>query len=187
MAGDQTTVTANDVVEVLLDEHGRTFADEAGIGLARNQPAPLFRLLSLAVVVSARVSALGQTAELVVERYGGDLRRLRAEAGGDRAAMRDALTGLEGVGDVGASFFMREVQLVWVELVPFADDQALEAAAILGLPVSAPELARFARDPGTFTRLVAGLVRVGLAGAHDSVLDRAAERPGRRRERATGS
>jgi endonuclease III len=43
-------------VAVLLDRHGRTFADEAGITLA-DRPAPLYQLLVLATLLSARISA----------------------------------------------------------------------------------------------------------------------------------
>jgi endonuclease III len=45
-----------DVVTVLLEREGRTFADEAGITLA-NRPAPLYQLLVLATLLSARISA----------------------------------------------------------------------------------------------------------------------------------
>lgn len=33
------------IVRALLDRHGRTFAEEAGIDVAKNTPSPLFRLL----------------------------------------------------------------------------------------------------------------------------------------------
>ncbi|TNY34537.1 endonuclease [Thermomonospora catenispora] len=44
------------VVKKLLREAGRTYAEEAGI-LVKDQPAPLFRLLVLSNLLSARVSA----------------------------------------------------------------------------------------------------------------------------------
>ena len=51
-------MTANeDVVEELLGVHGRTYASEAGIRLGRNTPAPLFQLLVLSLVSSARIRA----------------------------------------------------------------------------------------------------------------------------------
>ena len=40
----------------------------------------------------------------------------------------------EGVGDVGADIFLREVQVAWTEVAPFADERALGAARDLGLP-----------------------------------------------------
>ncbi|QMU78036.1 endonuclease [Streptacidiphilus sp. PB12-B1b] len=44
------------VVDRLLREYGRSFADEAGITL-RNQPSPLYRLLVLSLLSSTRISA----------------------------------------------------------------------------------------------------------------------------------
>jgi hypothetical protein len=48
--------TEKAVVDVLLDRYGRTFAREAGIKLA-DQPKPLYQLLVLATLLSARISA----------------------------------------------------------------------------------------------------------------------------------
>jgi hypothetical protein len=46
----------SDVVRVLLDEHGRTFADQAGIRLS-NRPGPLYQLLVLSTLLGARISS----------------------------------------------------------------------------------------------------------------------------------
>jgi hypothetical protein len=46
----------DEVARAVLARHGTTFADEAGIGLA-DEPAPLFRLLVLAQLLSARIGA----------------------------------------------------------------------------------------------------------------------------------
>jgi hypothetical protein len=55
MAADHKRPT-QDRVSALLDEHGRTFADEAGIP-TRDEPQPLYRLLVLALLSSTRISA----------------------------------------------------------------------------------------------------------------------------------
>jgi len=47
--------SAQDVARLVLDRHGRTFAEEAGIVLT-DEPAPLFQLLVLAQLLSARIS-----------------------------------------------------------------------------------------------------------------------------------
>jgi hypothetical protein len=47
---------AKAVVEVLLDRYGWTFAEEAGITLA-DKPGPLYQLLVLSTLLSARISA----------------------------------------------------------------------------------------------------------------------------------
>jgi hypothetical protein len=44
------------LVAELLQRFGRTYAQEAGIRLA-DQPAPLYQLLVLATLISARISA----------------------------------------------------------------------------------------------------------------------------------
>ncbi|MEU3878142.1 endonuclease, partial [Streptomyces sp. NPDC029704] len=45
-----------ETVRALLQRHGRTYAEEAGIRL-RNAPQPLYRLLVLADLLSARIRA----------------------------------------------------------------------------------------------------------------------------------
>jgi hypothetical protein len=102
--------------------------------------------------------------------YDGDLRKLRAEADGDLAAAKRALKRFKGIGDTGASIFLREVQRVWPEFYPFADKAALSAADTLGLPGDAAGLARLI-GPNDYARLVAALVRVKLAGDFDRFRD----------------
>jgi endonuclease III len=120
---------------------------------------------------------LGDTADMLVEQYGGDLRRLRQEAQGDIGRERALLKQCKGLGDVGASIFLREVQSVWDELYPFADRRALDAAKRLGLGSDAQALA--AQVPRQeFPRLVAALVRAGLAKDLDHVLQAAQARHG---------
>src|SRR6476661_7788232 len=126
--------SAQDIARVVLGRYGTTFAEDAGIELD-DAPAPLFQLLVLAELLSARISAdiavaaavelagggwttaatlrdarrasviaalgragyrrydertateLREMAELVLDRYGGDLRGLgeKAEKDVDRA------------------------------------------------------------------------------------------------------
>lgn len=212
------------VVEVLLSRHGRTFASEAGIRLDRNTPAPLFRLLVMSLLVSARISAeiaiaatralaaagwttpasmldstwdertrvlnragyarydestaryLERTTTLLDERYDGDLRKLRDAADRDPVREHDLLTEFTGIGDVGAHVFLREAQVVWDELDPYVDDRTLEIATSLTLPSTATGLRRTVPDVGTFGRLVAAIVRVGLASDVDEVIAEASNR-----------
>lgn len=115
---------------------------------------------------------LGDTAQMVLDRWSGDLRNLRDEAERDPSAERRLLKRLKGIGDTGVDIFFRDVQVAWDELRPFADKRALAAARRLGLGGSAKELARHV-DDRTFPRLAAALVRVELAGEHDAVLSAA--------------
>jgi len=56
VAGYRSTMTDRDVVEALLDRHGSTYAQDAGIRLA-DRPAPLWQLLVLSLLLSARISS----------------------------------------------------------------------------------------------------------------------------------
>jgi hypothetical protein len=104
---------------------------------------------------------LGDGAELVGRRWGGDLRRLRAEAGGDTGVLRRALQEVPGIGPVGSAIFCREVQGVWDDLAPFVDPRVQAGAEALGLPTSASALARLV--PATdLPRLAAACVRASL-------------------------
>jgi endonuclease III len=195
-------------VEAVLDRFGRTFAEEAGIRLA-DRPAPLYQLLVLVTLLSARISAgvavaaarelfragyrtpqamleaswqdrvdalgrghyrrydertatmLGDGARLCRERWRGDLRRLHAEGDGDLSRLRRLLTEFPGIGPTGADIFLREVQLVWPDIRPFADRKVAAGAAKLGLPKSADGLARLV-PTADLARLASALVRVAL-------------------------
>lgn len=205
----------------LVDRHGRTYAEELRVNLARGTPSALFKLLVAAILFSARIGAkqgvraagalfeqgwttagklagstweervrvldrsgyarydertatmLGQASELLLERYGGDLRKLREAAGRDPNRERALLRQLKGLGNVGIDIFFREVQVAWDELYPFADERALGEARQLGLPGDAKALAR-GHDRQAFARLVAALVRSSLAKDHDQILQTAA-------------
>ncbi|OEJ32698.1 endonuclease [Streptomyces subrutilus] len=196
-------------VRRLLDEYGRTHAEEAGIRL-RDIPAPLYQLLTLCVLFAVRIkadiavaaarelfavglrtpramadasrqdlvgalgraryrrydestaTALGAGARFVLDRYRGDLRRLREEAAGDPARIRELLREIPRIGPVGADIFCREAQGLWPELRPSFDRRARHGAAGLGLP-AAPERLAALVDDADLPRLAAALVRADLA------------------------
>ncbi|MFH9810618.1 endonuclease [Streptomyces olivaceus] len=196
------------VVRELVAAHGQTYADEAGIRL-KDTPQPLYRLLVLAHLLSARISGsiavaaaralgeaglrdprrmadadwqervdalgrggyrrydertatqLGEEAELLSDRWGGDLRRLREEADGEVPEVRRLLQEFNGVGPTGADIFLREAQLVWPEAAPFVDRKALQGAERLGLPKDPDRLLGLAgkTEPAV---LAAALVRAAV-------------------------
>jgi len=111
---------------------------------------------------------LGQTAERLIDAYGGDLRRLREHAGRDPGEERRRLKEFQGIGDVGADIYLREAQAAWGELRPFADRRALETARDLGLPADAARLAELVPEHEV-ARLVAALVRTRLERDLDGV------------------
>ena len=106
---------------------------------------------------------LTDIAETVRDRYGGDLRRLAAEADGDVRAAAGLLKQFKGIGDTGADIFLREVQDVWTWVRPYFDKRALDAARDLGLPARPDGLAELA--PRSTAKLAAALVRVSLDDA----------------------
>ncbi|WP_399141877.1 endonuclease [Streptomyces sp. NBUA17] len=196
------------VVRELVAAHGQTYADEAGIRL-KDTPQPLYRLLVLAHLLSARISGsiavaaaralgeaglrdprrmadadwqervdalgrggyrrydertatqLGEEAELLTDRWGGDLRRLREEADGEVPEVRRLLQEFNGVGPTGADIFLREAQLVWPEAAPYVDRKALQGAERLGLPKDPDRLLGLAgkTEPAV---LAAALVRAAV-------------------------
>lgn len=115
---------------------------------------------------------LGDTARLLCDRYDGDLRQLRDAANRDPQQERDRLMEFKGIGQVGANIFLREVQGLWEEVFPFADDRILETARAVHLPDSADGLRQLV-SKADFPRLVAALVRVRLAHTEDQILQKA--------------
>ncbi|WP_250291341.1 endonuclease [Streptomyces atroolivaceus] len=201
-------MSARTTLDSLLDRHGSTFAAEAGIRL-RDTPQPLYQLLVLSHLLSARIRAqvavaaaralfshglrtprrmadatwqervdalgeggyrrydertatqLGDGALLLLDAFGGDLRRLRREADGDTESMRAGLRRFPGIGPAGADIFLREVQTVWPETAPYLDAKALQGAERLGLPTTPDALSRLAKDLDPAV-LAAALVRGAL-------------------------
>src|SRR4051812_20131777 len=148
-------------VDRLLEAAGQTYAAEAGIKLA-DKPAPLYRLLVLSVLLSARIqgkiaiaaarelaefgtpkrmadaswqqrvdalgrghyvrydestaTALGEGAQLLLDKHSGDLRKLRT---GTVEEVQARLREIPRLGPVGVDIFCREAQQVWPELRPY--------------------------------------------------------------------
>lgn len=83
---------------------------------------------------------LGEATRFVMDRYDGDLQRLRAAADGDPRRLRALLEEIPGMDDAGCAVFLREAQMFWPEAAPFIDDHARKAARKLDLPTDADEL-----------------------------------------------
>ncbi|WP_030230872.1 hypothetical protein [Streptomyces sp. NRRL S-350] len=107
-------------------------------------------------------TALSQGAELLLDRWHGDLRRLRDEAGGDPERIGELLREFPRIGPVGAGIFRREAQAVWPELRPYFDERVLEEARTLGLPGTPDRLAGLVAA-NDLARLAAALTRASLA------------------------
>ncbi|MDD7921652.1 hypothetical protein [Actinomycetospora callitridis] len=118
---------------------------------------------------SGDAGTLRALAVAVRDTWDGDLRRLREEAGQDPGRERALLTDLPGVDDSVADVFLREVQVLWDEVSPFADDRALRAASALGMGESADDLARYGGGAEKVGRLAGALARIEIEGSHDEV------------------
>ncbi|AEB45798.1 MULTISPECIES: hypothetical protein [Micromonospora] len=190
---------------------GRGFAEQYGFRVTNN-PASLFQLLCLAILLARRgdyrraldsahalpdagwdsaarlaralhedlvrvlrergqrgdvdalADLLGDLARTVVQRYRGDLRRLRSAAGYDPDRERELLTALPGVDAAVVELFLREVQALWGEVAPVADRRALAAARRLKLGRSAEDLAVLAGggESERLAWLVGALARIDL-------------------------
>lgn len=106
-------------------------------------------------------TALGNGAQLIVDRYRGDLRRMRQEAGGDMAELRRRLREVPRLGPTGVDIFCREAQAVWPELRPYLDRRALDGARRLRLPTDPDQLAGEVAGE-QLAQFAAALVRVAL-------------------------
>jgi hypothetical protein len=104
---------------------------------------------------------LGTGADVVLDRWRGDLRRLHEEHVADAEGLRRQLQKLPGIGPVGSAIFCREVQVVWPDLAPFVDERVRDGARALGLPTSPAGLARLV-PPTELPRLAAACVRATL-------------------------
>jgi hypothetical protein len=123
-------------------------------------------------------TALGEGAQLLLDEYRGDLRRMHEAADGDVRQLRRLLQGVPRIGRVGADIFCREAQAVWPDLRPYLDKRAINGARKLDLPADPERLAKLVPD-GDLARFSAALVRItldrhALAALRDATTARAA-------------
>ncbi len=134
--------------------------------LAAAEPTDVARALTTAGYwrfYETKAGLLVRSAEAVVDRCGGDLRRLYREADSATSLHRE-LRRIPGVGTQAAHIVLREAQWVWPDLMPYLDERVLDGARRLGLPADAAELASLV-EPTDLPRLAAGCVRATLTRA----------------------
>lgn len=103
---------------------------------------------------------LDEAAALLLDRWHGDLRQLRDDAGGKPKRIRELLTEFKGMGPVGADIFLREVQAVWPDAAPYVDGRVTQGAKKVGLPSTARGLVELVDSPRDLARLSSALVHV---------------------------
>lgn len=101
-----------------------------------------------------------EIAAAVRDDYDGDLRNLAIDSRREVGKAAALLQEFSGIGETGASIFLREVQDVWTWVRPYFDERALETARRLGLPATPDGLSELA--PRSSSRVAAALVRVSL-------------------------
>lgn len=211
-----TKASPKQVAGEIVDRFGRTFAEELGIHVKKNNAQELFKLLCFAMLSGIRIGhrlamagvkalfdqgwttpqemlkttwrqrtdvlnhsgyarydestsrKLEAMSQLLMDKYGGDLRQLREAAEHDAGGERELLKEIKGIGEVGADIFFREVQAAWDEVFPFLDALARRVASRLNLPADPDELVKLVGRED-YVRLVAGLVRVHLDKQYESL------------------
>ncbi|KAF7596348.1 hypothetical protein BBP40_002092 [Aspergillus hancockii] len=114
---------------------------------------------------------LGELAELVVEKYDGDLNNLLEEAHHDRDQVRELIKEIKGLGDLGADLFFNNVQSVWPSIAPFVDRRSLETADQVGIGHDLDAIyADLERDSMKMSRLANGLSTARLEKRHGELL-----------------
>ena len=103
---------------------------------------------------------LGDSADLLSSQWHGDLRKLHDESGGEMHVIASWLTGFPGIGPVGASIFLREVQDMWPSVAPYVDAKVTSGAHRVRLPADRESLEGLLAASGQPARLAAALVRV---------------------------
>lgn len=130
-----------------MKRYGRTFAADAlGRGGYRRYD-------------ESTATRLDDNAALLIDRWKGDLRRLRDAADGDPTRIARLLQEFEGIGPTGADIFLCEAQQVWPSVRPHADDLVRKGARTAGLPTEPVDLARLVGSD-ELANVAAALVRV---------------------------
>ncbi|PWY84860.1 hypothetical protein BO70DRAFT_370426 [Aspergillus heteromorphus CBS 117.55] len=107
---------------------------------------------------------LGDLAELVNDKYDGDLNNLLKKAHNDRNETRQLVKEIKGLGDLGADLFFNNVQSVWPSMAPFIDGRSLQTAEYVGIGTDLDAIyADLGRDSMRMSRLANGLRIVNIA------------------------
>ncbi|EEA28467.1 hypothetical protein TMatcc_003205 [Talaromyces marneffei ATCC 18224] len=107
---------------------------------------------------------LGNLAQLVNEKYDGDLNNLLKKAGDNPAQIRHLVREIKGFGDIATDLFCDDAQAVWHVLAPTIDHRSLDTAKDVGIGTDIKAIyAELGRDPVQMSKLARGLSAVRLS------------------------
>ncbi|KAL8702824.1 MAG: hypothetical protein Q9201_004013 [Fulgogasparrea decipioides] len=108
-------------------------------------------------------TALGELAELIQEKYDGDLNNLLKKGNSRPDKVRKLLKEIKGIGNVGVDIFCDTAQEIWTSLAPFVDPRSMKTAEQCGLGGNMDKIwEAVGKDPGQMCRLASALTTVRL-------------------------
>ncbi|RYP93125.1 hypothetical protein DL770_000782 [Monosporascus sp. CRB-9-2] len=115
---------------------------------------------------------LGELAQLIEDKYEGDLNSILKTAGEDRVKIRAELKRIKGLGDVGIDIFFDTAQHVWPCLAPFLDPRSAKTAEAVGIGSDVQQLwDAVSQEPEQMCRLATALTKVRLDGLKSEFTD----------------
>ncbi|KAI1378980.1 hypothetical protein F4677DRAFT_410237 [Hypoxylon crocopeplum] len=108
---------------------------------------------------------IGDFAQLIEDKYEGDLNTIPRLASEDPIKIRAELKNIKGLGDVGINIFFDTAQHIWPCLAPYIDPRSLKTAESIGIGGDVHALwQEVAENPEQMCRLAAALTKVRLDG-----------------------
>ncbi|MCJ1375920.1 hypothetical protein MMC20_007158 [Loxospora ochrophaea] len=108
-------------------------------------------------------TALGELADLILEKYDGDLNALLTLSSSTPQKTRTLLKEIKGLGDVGVNIFFDTVQAIWPSLAPSLDPRNLQTAEKAGLGGDVEKLwVEVGKSAEQMARLSGALTKVRL-------------------------
>ncbi|KAK6956379.1 hypothetical protein Daesc_001656 [Daldinia eschscholtzii] len=115
---------------------------------------------------------MGDLAQLIEDKYEGDLNTILQLTSEDPAKVRAELKNIKGLGDVGINIFFDTVQHIWTCLAPFVDPRSLKTAREIGIGDDVQVLWKeVSEDPEQMCRLAAALTKLRLDGKEKEFKD----------------
>ncbi|KAJ5690395.1 hypothetical protein N7462_004787 [Penicillium macrosclerotiorum] len=106
---------------------------------------------------------LGNLAELVNNKYDGDLNQLLEGSHGHTEEIQRRMKEIKGIGDLGAELFLDQVHSVWPSVAPFLDSRSLKTAEEIGIGTDLDAIYdELGQDSVSMSKFASGLSKVRL-------------------------